>query len=179
MFSSFICPKCREKLTRIENSLVCPSRHTYDIAREGYVNLEPHRCDSGDDRGMCISRCQFLSGGYYQNLADTIIRLAALKNGENLIDLGCGEGWYLRAFAQKHPNSGFCGIDLSKTAVKMAAKAEKQAGRKNIDYAVAGIFSLPSTLTSHTRFEARTVNKAEVTVATAKVFLYLIRLKAP
>ena len=69
--------------------------------------------------------------------------MASLCEGDRLIDLGCGEGWYLREFAKKHPLSRFCGIDLSKTAVKMAAKTEKPLGRQIIDYAVAGIFSLP------------------------------------
>ena len=33
------CPVCGEKLSLIGNSYVCPSRHTFDVAKEGYVNF--------------------------------------------------------------------------------------------------------------------------------------------
>lgn len=143
MFESFVCPKCGKPFFLSAGSLICEMRHTYDIAKEGYVNLAPTRTDSGDDRNMCRSRRRFLAGGHYQKMADAVIALADLMPNDAAIDLGCGEGWYLRQFAAKYENNRFCGIDLSKTAVKMAAKSEKSMGRNCMDFAVAGIFSLP------------------------------------
>ena len=35
------CPLCGGAFSRQAGSLVCPNRHTYDIARQGYVNFVP------------------------------------------------------------------------------------------------------------------------------------------
>ena len=36
-----ICPLCGNPLTRQERAWVCKNRHSFDIARQGYVNLLP------------------------------------------------------------------------------------------------------------------------------------------
>lgn len=39
----FVCPLCREELRLEGTSLRCERGHTYDVARQGYVNLAPVR----------------------------------------------------------------------------------------------------------------------------------------
>ena len=34
-----LCPLCGETLERADRSYVCQNRHSFDIARQGYVNL--------------------------------------------------------------------------------------------------------------------------------------------
>lgn len=65
------CPLCGEPLAVVGNSLVCAGarRHTYDMARTGYVNLNTHLPKSGDTAEMAAARQAFLRRGYYAPLA--------------------------------------------------------------------------------------------------------------
>ncbi|STK72885.1 ribosomal RNA large subunit methyltransferase A [Escherichia coli] len=67
---SFSCPLCHQPLSREKNSYICPQRHQFDMAKEGYVNLLPvqHKRsrDPGDSAGNDTStprilRCRTLS----------------------------------------------------------------------------------------------------------------------
>ena len=138
------CPVCGEELSLIEKSYVCKNKHTFDIAKEGYVNFALGKNDSGDNADMCACRRRFLSKGYYENFARLISDTAKKYSSvESLLDAGCGEGYYLRFLRDYLPESSLCGIDLAKDAVKLAAKSEKQrVGNRNL-YSVCGIFSLP------------------------------------
>ena len=138
------CPVCAEPLSLIEKSYVCKNRHTFDIAKEGYVNFALGKNDSGDSADMCACRRRFLSKGYYANFSQLICDTAKkYSSAKSILDAGCGEGYYLRALRDQLPESSLFGIDLAKDAVKLAAKSEKQrAGQKNF-YSVCGIFSLP------------------------------------
>ena len=64
-----ICPICKELLQRQDRSLVCQNNHSYDIARQGYVNLltvqQKHSLNPGDTREQVLSRRAFLEAGYY------------------------------------------------------------------------------------------------------------------
>ena len=144
MLITYKCPVCSKELTLQNKSYLCENRHTFDAAKEGYVNFALGKSDSGDSAGMCASRRRFLSKGYYDGFAklicDTVGKYIFPKA---LLDAGCGEGHYLRALRERFPQAGLFGIDLAKEAVKLAAKSEKQRiGEKNL-YSVCGIFSLP------------------------------------
>lgn len=135
-----VCPVCGERLVREGGSLVCRNRHSFDISSAGYVNLAgPRQSGGGDSKELVAARSAFLGKGYYEAFADECIRL--LKKyavGGNLIDAGCGEGYYSLRAAEFFD---VCGFDLSKYAIASAAKA---AARRGIDatFAVAGIFGM-------------------------------------
>ena len=100
---SYSCPLCHAPLTRSGNSYLCPQRHQFDRAKEGYVNLLPvqHKRsrDPGDSAEMMQARRAFLDAGHYQPLRDAVsAKLRAIKP-EQLLDIGCGEGYYTHAFA--------------------------------------------------------------------------------
>lgn len=137
------CPSCHESLFVVGNELRCPRGHAYDIAREGYVNLLAGRrgarrpAQGGDTREMLAARRRFLERGYYDPLAETIGDLVgeqlarpALAGADRrlVLDLGCGEGFYLGKLREALRAAGkgeavrFGGLDLSKEAVRMAAK---------------------------------------------------------
>jgi len=146
MDSLFACPVCGGALTREPGRYVCPAGHSFDIAKEGYVNLLPanrqHSKAPGDDKAMAAARTRFLDGGWYSPLRDTLCALAgaALPQGGTLFDAGCGEGWYTAALsAMAAGKGGRCaGVDLSKPAVKKAAKRCPAA-----EIAVASVYHLP------------------------------------
>jgi 23S rRNA (guanine745-N1)-methyltransferase len=56
-----------------------------------------------------------------------------------IADIGCGEGYYSSAIAES-TQASFCGIDISKDALRYASKE-----LKNSEFAVASAFDLPFT----------------------------------
>ena len=144
--SIFACPLCGEKLAIDEQVYRCTSGHCFDRAKEGYVNLLPanrqHASAPGDDKDMVKARTAFLDSGRYTPLKEALCALAAKYAGERtaLLDAGCGEGYYTeglsRVIAEKGGRTG--GADLSKAAVKKAAKRCREA-----EIAVASVYHLP------------------------------------
>ena len=144
--SIFACPLCGEKLAIDEQVYRCTSGHCFDKAKEGYVNLLPanrqHASAPGDDKDMVKARTVFLDSGRYAPLKEALCALAAKYAGERtaLLDAGCGEGYYTeglsRVIAEKGGRTG--GADLSKAAVKKAAKRCREA-----EIAVASVYHLP------------------------------------
>ena len=121
-----ICPVCRCKLNLSDRSYRCENGHTYDIAKEGYVNLltGKHKSGSliGDNKDMAKSRRLFLEKGYYDFLA---IRIAQLLHGrENVLDISCGEGYYTNLISVKS-GVNVSGFDISKEMIRLAAKKYK------------------------------------------------------
>ena len=126
-----ICPLCGEVMQRQDRSYVCPRRHSFDIARQGYVHLLPvqnkHSLNPGDTREQVLSRRAFLEKGYYVPIAAALADEAKDLNirGE-ILDVGCGEGWYSAALADTL-GLPLTGLDISKEAVRCAAAKYKNA----------------------------------------------------
>ena len=120
-----ICPLCGLPLTKTEKRLNCPNRHSFDIARQGYVHLLPvqskHSRSPGDTREQVTSRRRFLEGGFYEPIAKAVTR-AALDAGiqGEILDVGCGEGYY-GAYLARALGCPLTGVDISKEAVRCAA----------------------------------------------------------
>ncbi len=145
MNQNYICPVCAGVLLPQGRSYICEKHHTFDISKEGYVNLAVGKNgDSGDNKEMCVSRHRFLTAGYYARFAEGICSTISKYTGKvgTVIDAGCGEGYYLRNVKESFPDAACFGIDLAKEAVKLAAKEEKPKENK-CSLAVCGIFSLP------------------------------------
>lgn len=146
MESLFCCPICGEGLRREPGRYFCPQGHSFDLAKEGYVNLLPanrqHSKAPGDDKEMAAARTRFLDGGWYAPLRDTLCGLIEkyAPNCPALLDVGCGEGWYTAALAETVSARGgrTAGVDLSKPGVKKAARR-----RPSGEFAVASVYHLP------------------------------------
>ena len=126
-----ICPLCGELLSRQEKRYVCPKNHSFDIARQGYVHLLPvqnkHSLNPGDTREQVLARRAFLEQGYYGPIAEALYQEAkALNVRGEILDAGCGEGWYSAALAEKL-GLPLTGLDISKEAVRCAAAKYKNA----------------------------------------------------
>ena len=141
------CPVCHQPLEKEGNTYRCMSSHSFDAAKEGYVNLLlSHRKNSkqpGDNKEMLLSRRRFLQAGHFDRLIDHLSERVAQystdHNGCSILDLGCGEGYFLRSLEARLDIEAECwGIDVAKSAMQMAAKADK----KN-HYAVASNSDLP------------------------------------
>lgn len=123
-----ICPLCQATLTLSEKTWRCTQGHSFDVAREGYVNLLPvqHKKsrEPGDADDMVQARRDFLSAGYYQPLRDALIQTLQRLNPASLVDIGCGEGYYTQAMSEVVPD--VVGLDIAKPAIKLAAKRDKK-----------------------------------------------------
>ena len=126
-----ICPLCGCPLTRQERAWVCENRHSFDIARQGYVNLLPvqqkRSLQPGDTKEQVASRRAFLDGGFYAPIRDTLCGLAKDHSCSGpILDIGCGEGYY-SAHLAKELDAPLVGLDISKEAVRYAAGRYKEA----------------------------------------------------
>ena len=123
---AFACPICHENLTLVEGSLKCNNRHSFDLAKFGYVNLAPQIKQSANyDKENFQNRQQILEAGFYQAILDAISDLlASSENTETILDIGCGEGFYSRKLQENHPDKTFYAFDISKDSVQIAAKSE-------------------------------------------------------
>ena len=147
MNMKFICPKCNQPLTVTDSgTAVCPSRHSYDRSREGYYNLLLSSTGGthGDNREMLEARRRFLDTGAYLPLANAVSALVAehVTDGGTVLDIGCGEGYYTDIVAARCLEAGkrvdVCGFDISKDAVRLAAKKNKA-----LSLAVASAYKIP------------------------------------
>ena len=124
--SAFACPICRENLALVESSLKCKNRHSFDLAKSGYVNLAPQIKQSANyDKENFQNRQQILEAGFYQAILEAVSDLLSnSKNAKTILDIGCGEGFYSRKLQESHPDKTFYAFDISKDSVQIAAKSE-------------------------------------------------------
>lgn len=119
-----ICPLCRQVLEREAKTWHCQKGHSFDVAREGYVNLLPvqhkNSRDPGDDPQMVMARREFLEAGHYQPLRDAVVALLAPLRLRSLLDIGCGEGYYTSALPEVAGE--VIGLDIARPAIRLAAK---------------------------------------------------------
>lgn len=143
----FICPICKSTLLKNNNCIKCSNNHSFDIAREGYINLLPIRSkkskNPGDNREMMQARRRFLESGSYKPLAvkllDIIIDLNNTKKLYNILDLGCGEGYYTSYLAENLPQDcSINALDISKVAIRYASKRYKR-----VNFCVASAYEVP------------------------------------
>ena len=115
-----LCPVCKNKLDLSGRSFRCCNGHNFDIAKEGYLNLNlKNSKNTGDNPDMIKARKRFLEQGYYSFLKDEVNKL--LHEDDSLVDLACGEGYYTKDFICKDK----IGIDLSKSGLRIASKSDK------------------------------------------------------
>jgi 23S rRNA (guanine745-N1)-methyltransferase len=143
----FICPLCQTNLQRTSNTKICANNHHFDIAKEGYLNLLPVNAKNsknpGDNKEMISARRAFLNSDGYLPLAEKVSELVSLYlancDQAQILDLGCGEGYYTARIAAKLPKPFVInGLDISKVAIRYAAKRYK-----NINFCVASAYDVP------------------------------------
>ncbi|REC95599.1 putative RNA methyltransferase [Kushneria indalinina] len=136
-FNRLTCPLDGAPLCRTESGWCCPQGHTFDVSRQGHVNLLPvqkkRSLDPGDSKAMIVARRRFLEAGHYQGIAEAVSRRVLAQAPEHdrlaVLDAGCGEGYYLRALADAgvvQHELALLGLDISKWAVQAAAGRDKR-----------------------------------------------------
>ena len=126
--SAFACPICQEALDLVQQSLACPNRHPFDLAKFGYVNLAPQVKASKDyDKENFQNRQLVLENAFYDHILNALSEcLSPLAHPVNILDIGCGEGYYSRSLQERHPDHSFYAFDLSKESIQLAAKSDQE-----------------------------------------------------
>ncbi|MFJ5997047.1 putative RNA methyltransferase [Streptomyces sp. NPDC092370] len=131
LLSVLTCPQCPARLQRFGGALRCANRHTFDIARHGYVSLLTghRRAPSADSPDMVRCRAAFLRAGHYDPLARALAKLATelAPPDATVLDAGAGTGHYLAAVLDALPRALGLGLDSSVPALRAAARAHARA----------------------------------------------------
>lgn len=144
--NALLCPHCGLEFIEPQpgtHSLACAGGHTFDVARQGYLNLLTGHGTKfvPDTAAMVAARDAFLEAGHYQPLADAIAERvgALLPTAEDqplIVDAGTGTGWYLQqvlaALGAQDAGEGSqevaaVGLDISKFALRRASRRNPQA----------------------------------------------------
>jgi 23S rRNA (guanine745-N1)-methyltransferase len=127
---SLTCPLCRGALAPAGKSYRCEKGHSFDLAKEGYLSLL-HGRQKGDGRGdskaMMAARDRVHQAGVFDPLLKALDALPLPQSIGSLLDLGCGEGFFLGHLVRSRSIATSYGLDLSVDAVKLAAKTLKQS----------------------------------------------------
>lgn len=109
------------------------NNHTFDFAKQGYVNLVPHQPNSQYSKELFEARHNIIiESQLYSMMHDTISKLIKshldVSNVSNtpfvIVDLGCGEGSHLQKILDGSEDNTLIGIglDIAKEGIIQAAK---------------------------------------------------------
>lgn len=148
--SVFKCPVCDSPMEVFQlESLICLKGHTFDFAKQGYLNLMMHPVKSKYNMKLFRARKKIIAEAkFFEKLHQKITKVlnpysTNYKEKMFLLDTGCGEGSHLSAMCTKLRSDSQndvvgIGIDLSKEGIYEAAKSYTD----NI-WTVADLVNLP------------------------------------
>lgn len=114
-----LCPHCRGAVELRERSVVCAAAHSFDVAKQGYVNLLGHGAPkNADTADMIAARDRFLSAGHYSPISDAVAEAA--DGAHRMLEVGAGTGHYLAK--AMGPDGWGLATDVSVPAIRRAAK---------------------------------------------------------
>src|SRR4051794_24608042 len=131
------CPTCGAALTGDGGAVRCAQGHSFDLARQGYLSLVAggRAAAAGDTADMIAARESFLEAGHFQPLATKLADLLehAFDGAGVVVDLGAGTGWYLARVLDRFPEAAGLALDVSKPALRRAARAHPRAAAVGCD----------------------------------------------
>ncbi|WP_028058544.1 putative RNA methyltransferase [Candidatus Solirubrobacter pratensis] len=114
------CPHCGAALHAAGSAIRCEAGHSFDVARQGYVDLmPPGRRPAGDTAEMVAARAAFLGAGHYEAIAEAVAAEAAGGDG-CVVEVGAGTGHYVERAAAGRVAIA---LDTSRYALRRAARA--------------------------------------------------------
>lgn len=116
------CPVCNATLSLQPPSLRCRAGHTFDIAKQGYVNLANSKPPANADTAeMVLARQRFLNLGHYRPIAEALVNAAG--DGNRILEVGAGTAYYLSAVVDGEPGRLGLASDVSAQACRRAARS--------------------------------------------------------
>ena len=124
------CPVCQERMHSAGQAIRCPEGHSFDVARQGYVDLTAGRLThAGDSPEMVAARADLLSQGYFDAVAEAIqhtagsVGLTKYTGNGFALEVGAGTGHYLARLLEADEHAVGLAVDVSKAALRRAARA--------------------------------------------------------
>jgi 23S rRNA (guanine745-N1)-methyltransferase len=122
------CPLCRLELVELDAAVRCPRGHSFDRAKQGYVHLTASPvAHTGDSAQMVDARAGFLAAGHYDFIARALADAVPGTDGL-VVDVGAGTGYHLSAVLDAHTDAVGLAVDVSKPALRRAARAHPRVG---------------------------------------------------
>jgi len=131
------CPHCAAAgtdapLAESDRTLRCSRGHSFDIAREGYVNLLRGAAPAATETPeMVAARDRVLSAGHFDVVVRAVAASAPVARTRAapgfVLDVGAGTGHYLAAVLQARSADHGLALDLARAAVRRAARAHPRA----------------------------------------------------
>jgi len=172
------CPLCKSALkTHLDDALnsplktwSCANNHTFDKAKQGYVNLLPVQNKRskmpGDDAEMVAARTTFFAAKPYQKLVEQLAKIiidkgarkssgfSVLRNHPStecsplkIYDSGCGEGYYIEALSSLFLDPAFnpdsTAFSFAGHDISKAAVLAASKRNKDKQLAVASTINIP------------------------------------
>ena len=145
----FACPICNSSMKVMEcKSLICLNHHTFDFAKQGYVNMTTHTVNTKYSKELFEARRKLITEAeFYKPLSEAIAKIinehVKTKETISILDTGCGEGSHLSNICDLVRSNFFrnvagVGIDISKEGIMVAAK-----NYSNKIWAVADLANTP------------------------------------
>jgi 23S rRNA (guanine745-N1)-methyltransferase len=128
------CPVCGQVLVTVESSLRCDNGHSFDVARQGYVDLATGPVTHpGDTAEMVAAREQVLAAGHLGFISEGLAEATAAYSAGLIVDIGAGTGVHLKFLLEARPSVLGLAIDVSKPALRRAARAHPRLGAVRAD----------------------------------------------
>ncbi len=122
------CPSCREPLSPAGRSLGCATGHTFDVARQGYVNLlGTAQPGTADTPAMVAARADFLAAQHFSPLAAAVTD-AVQDGSRSVVEMGAGTAYHLAHVLDRRADAVGLAVDVSVAACRRAARAHPRAG---------------------------------------------------
>ena len=111
---------------------MCLTGHSFDANKRGYLNLvDRSRGIAGDSREILAARARFLDRGHYSPIVDALDSAIGSVVGDGpveIVDSGCGTGYYASALLARHRSWRALELDVSVDAVTAAVRATGAPG---------------------------------------------------
>lgn len=125
---AFRCPHCKGTMNVVDfKSLRCENNHSFDFAKQGYINLLTHSTSSHYSRELFEARQNIIKKSQlYSPMHEAITNV--IKEHFHVpfmvADLGCGEGSHLQSILDScgEANITGVGLDIAKEGIILAAK---------------------------------------------------------
>jgi 23S rRNA (guanine745-N1)-methyltransferase len=127
--SALRCPVCGDTLGLSARTASCSRGHTFDLAKQGYLNLLPPGSTGieGDSAAMVDARVDFLGAGHYAPIRDALIKQTPAGAGL-VVEVGAGTAYYLAGVVDAVPGRIGLALDVSRYAARRAAKVDPRIG---------------------------------------------------
>lgn len=123
MAALLACPECGHSLHPGDRALRCPTGHSFDLAKQGYVGLLTGAATkmTGDTAEMLDARAAFQSAGHFAAIAAALADVPAGPGP--VLEVGAGTGYYLARVLDDRPDTYGIALDVAKPAARRAARA--------------------------------------------------------